>query len=125
MKLSLLFFLLRVFGQSSIKWPAYCTMALCVGYGISFTFAVIFQCHPIPMAWMQLDDAYVGQCIKVGTLSWMTATLNIVLDVIIVALPQRELFNLNVSFKKKLMIMGMFCCGAAYVPSSSLPVEPG
>lgn len=41
----------------------------------------------------------------------MSAIFNIMIDIIILVLPLKELYGLNTSLKKKLMVMVMFSLG--------------
>lgn len=86
-------------------------MGICVTYGVSFVLATTFQCSPIPYSWKQLDDNYPGSCNNIHIQGWMSAIFNIVIDLIILILPLKELYALQTTLKKKLMVMVMFSLG--------------
>ena len=70
-------------------------MGICVAYGVSFVLATTFQCSPIPYSWKQLDDNYPGSCNNIHIQGWMSAIFNIVIDLIILILPLKELYALQ------------------------------
>lgn len=110
-KVAILFFLLRVFQHGKLKRLIWATMGLCVAYAISFFFATFFQCWPINHAWLQLEDWHHGYCNNVHLQGWLSATFNIVLDIIILLLPIRELAQLQMNMNKKLLLVIIFSLG--------------
>ncbi|KAI4717643.1 hypothetical protein E4T48_06151 [Aureobasidium sp. EXF-10727] len=110
-KISILAFFLRVFPKKSVRQTVYVIMAICVAYGLSFILATTFQCNPVPYSWKQIDDNYAGSCNNINIQGWMSAIFNIVIDIVILVLPLKELYALNTSLKKKLMVMIMFSLG--------------
>ncbi|KAG9698227.1 CFEM domain-containing protein, partial [Aureobasidium melanogenum] len=95
-KISLLAFFLRVFPQERFRQIVYVVIGICVAYGLSFK---------------QLDDNYKGSCNNIHIQGWLSAIFNIVIDIIILVLPLKELYELNASLKKKLLVMVMFSLG--------------
>jgi hypothetical protein len=89
----------------------YVVIGLCVGYGVSFIIATALQCSPINYSWLQIDSAVQGQCNNIHLQSWMSAICNIVIDLIILVLPLKNLYALQINLKKKFMIMLMFSLG--------------
>lgn len=85
--------------------------ALCVGYGVSFVLATAFQCNPINHSWLQVDSTHLGHCNNINLQSWMSAVFNIIIDLIIIVLPLKNLYGLQIALKKKIMIMFMFSLG--------------
>ncbi|EFQ33760.1 CFEM domain-containing protein [Colletotrichum graminicola] len=111
-KLSILFFILRVFGMDQKFRPfVYGAMALCLAYGIAFITCTALQCSPISYSWEQIDSKKVGKCNDIHLQGWMSAICNIVIDIIILVLPLKKLAGLQMKLKKKLMIMFMFSLG--------------
>jgi hypothetical protein len=110
-KISILAFFLRVFPQQAFRRTVYVVMGICVAYGLSFVFSTAFQCTPVPYSWKQLDDSYPGSCNNIHIQGWMSAIFNIVIDLIILILPLKEIYILQTNFKKKLMVMVMFSLG--------------
>jgi len=110
-KISILCFLLRVFPAKEFRRVVYVVMGLCAGYGIAFVFATVFQCSPIPYAWRQVEDPLGGRCNNINLQGWTSAVFNIALDLVVLALPLKNLYKLQMSLRKKLMIMVMFSLG--------------
>jgi hypothetical protein len=114
-KVSILVFMLRIFPQEQFRRVVYVVVALVVAYTITFIFATVFQCQPVGYFWKQLDDAEVGQCNHINLQAWLSAALNIVLDILILALPLRSLWSLQLSLARKLTVMAMFSLGILWV----------
>lgn len=110
-KISILAFFLRVFPQQQFRKIIYGVIGICVAYGLSFVLATTFQCNPVPYSWKQLDSTYQGSCNNIHLQGWMSAIFNIIIDLIILILPLKELYALHTSLKKKLMVMVMFSLG--------------
>lgn len=110
-KISLLLFILRVFPDKQFRRIVFIVCGLCVGYGVSFVFATAFQCNPINHSWLQVDSTHLGACNNINIQGWMSAVCNIIIDLIIIVLPLRNLYGLQIQLKKKIMIMFMFSLG--------------
>jgi hypothetical protein len=114
-KISLICFILRVFPDKNFRRICYAIEVLVVAYGISFTTATALQCWPARYAWKQIYSDEQGTCNNIHLQAWLAAVFNIVLDVILLALPLGSLWKLNMGLKKKLMVMAMFSLGILYV----------
>jgi hypothetical protein len=110
-KISILFLYLRVFPSKSFRMLTYSVMGLSVAYTIAFFFATTFQCWPISLAWTQWDGLHEGHCNDIHLQGWIAAAINIALDAIVMILPMKHLAMLNMSLKKKIMVMSMFGVG--------------
>jgi hypothetical protein len=110
-QLSFLFFYLRVFQTRSIYGMAYTLVALSIGFGISNTFVMIFQCTPVSFFWKGWTGQYAGTCIKISIYSWYKAAMQIAMDLIIMSIPIRPLMGLSLTKAKKARICLMFCAG--------------
>ncbi|KAI0148662.1 CFEM domain-containing protein [Xylariaceae sp. FL1272] len=110
-KISILLFMLRVFPKKTFRKIIYVVIGLCVAYGLSFVFATAFQCTPVDYSWLQIDSTVQGHCNNINLQGWMSAIWNIVIDIIIIVLPLKDLYELQLALKKKLMVMLMFSLG--------------
>ena len=110
-KLSLVCFMLRVFPDRRFRQICLGVMALVTAYGVSFVLATSFQCWPVQYTWNQVDSAYSGRCNNIHLQGWLAAAFNILLDVLLLVLPLRSLWNLGMRLKKRFMVMGMFSLG--------------
>lgn len=112
-KLSMLAFYLRVFVDSRFRTMVYIMMAVCGATAVAFSFAVIFQCTPISYAWTRWDNQEHGKCIDMHAGTWTHAICNIVLDLVVLALPLPQLIKLQLTYtwRDKVQIVIMFGVG--------------
>lgn len=110
-KISILCFYLRIFPSKKLRIGVYILIAANIGYMISFVVVSIWQCTPIDMAWYRWDGEHAGHCNNINLQGWLSAALNIILDVFTLSLPLPELYRLKMSSKMKLQILSMFCVG--------------
>ncbi|KAI1342941.1 hypothetical protein F5Y15DRAFT_412613 [Xylariaceae sp. FL0016] len=112
-KISILLFYLSIF-KSSIRWirpAAWSLIGLNVGYMVAFDLVSIFQCTPVPGAWLHWDGEYDAVCRNINAQAWASAAINIVLDVTTLLLPMPALWKLSMSTAKKVQVMLMFGLG--------------
>ncbi|CZT11694.1 uncharacterized protein RCO7_08696 [Rhynchosporium graminicola] len=108
-KISILVFYLRVFQlQTSFRIAVWMTIVF-VALGTSFiSFLTIFQCAPIAFFW---DLDLKGKCLNINALAYANSGLSIVQDLVIVLLPIRVVWQLNMEGRKKLSVAFMFALG--------------
>ncbi|KAF9885756.1 hypothetical protein FE257_012338 [Aspergillus nanangensis] len=122
-KISICCFYLRVFPQRGFRTITYIVIALNVGYLISFVLISVFQCTPLHGAWEHWDGSGNFRCNNINAQGWCAAILNMLLDIIVMLLPLRELYRLNLSMRKKLYVMCMFSLGIFVTLVSILRLE--
>ncbi|KAH8199303.1 hypothetical protein TruAng_006539 [Truncatella angustata] len=110
-KVSILFFYLKVFPKRSFRISAYVLIALNICYALGYDLVLTFQCSPIDGAWLSWDGEYNAKCVSINILGWSAAAINIALDLATIILPLPELFQLSMSWKKKVQILLMFMVG--------------
>ncbi|KAF1831964.1 hypothetical protein BDW02DRAFT_504140 [Decorospora gaudefroyi] len=110
-KMSFLCFCLRIFPRVELRRTVYILLAVCLAYGIAFTITCLFNCTPVSYIWTSWDGEHTGRCINFHIFAWAHAGINIVLDVIVLAVPIPELLRLSLSLKKKMFIIMMFSIG--------------
>jgi hypothetical protein len=108
-KISILFFYLRVFPKKSLRLAIWATMAFCGVGALSFALVTIFQCHPIIYTWEK--GLAGGRCVNYNSVAWANAAINIFQDIIIILLPMNELRHLQLNKKKKAGMYAMFGVG--------------
>ncbi|KAK1963591.1 hypothetical protein LY78DRAFT_716498 [Colletotrichum sublineola] len=111
-KIALCLFMLRIFPKKNMRVRIYVVCGLVGAYMLSFIIATLVQCYPISYFWKQLDDKEVGRCNNVHMQAWISAAINIVLDVIVIALPIKSLWAIQASLAKKITAICMFSLGA-------------
>jgi hypothetical protein len=98
----------RIFITRSFQWLCYGALAIVIGSGIATSFATIFQCVPLEKSWNKKID---GKCID-SSMFWLAnAVLNISTDVVVLALPIREIFKLHLKLQEKMLLCGVFLLG--------------
>lgn len=110
-KISILLFYLRIFPQTWFRYACLATMAACVGYGIAFLLVSVFQCQPIDLAWNHWDGEHPGKCNDINAQGWTSAALNVVLDIVVLALPMPVIAKLELNKRKKALVVLMFSTG--------------
>ncbi|KAJ0166850.1 hypothetical protein CTA2_5603 [Colletotrichum tanaceti] len=111
-KVALCLFMLRIFPKKNMRVRIYMVCGLVLAYMMAFIIATLLQCQPISYFWKQLDDTIEGKCNDVHLQAWISAGINIALDVIIIALPIRSLWAMQASLAKKITAICMFSLGA-------------
>lgn len=117
LKLSMLFFYLRIFPTQNVRRLLWGTVAFTVVFGLVFIFVAIFQCRPINYFWLKWDGQHEGKCADINAVTWSNAAINIALDVWIIGIPLSQLKSLNLDWRKKIGVGMMFSVGILYVHS--------
>jgi hypothetical protein len=110
-KISILLFYIRIFPRKGFKNGVYILLAANVMYLIAFELVSIWQCQPLRGAWKRWDDEFPCKCNNINMQGWLSASINIVLDLCILLLPMPEIYGLSLTNKKKFQVMLMFCVG--------------
>ena len=120
LKMSILFFYMRIFttpGTTKILWATQAFNAL---FTFSCCMAIIFQCTPIDFAWTRWDGEHQGKCLDFNPIVWTIAVVGIALDLWMLAIPLHTLRGLNLGTRKKIGVALMFIVGTLYVQIRSL-----
>lgn len=110
-KVAILLELLRIFSprRSDITfWIYHILIWLNFGFFIIVSFLHIFPCQPIEKFWKPWID---GRCMDVATINIVTASFNSASNLSILILPQNVIWNLQMTFKKKLGVSAIFLAG--------------
>ncbi|KAF2844992.1 hypothetical protein T440DRAFT_409009 [Plenodomus tracheiphilus IPT5] len=118
-KTSVILLYKRIFITRHFQWLCYAALAIVVGSGVATTFATIFQCVPLERSW---NKAIEGTCIDSSKFWLANAVLNISTDVLVLALPIREIFKLQLKLQEKIMVYGLFFLGGIVTATSVLRV---
>jgi hypothetical protein len=110
-KISILFFYLRVFPKKSFRVLCWLMIAFCTANMLAFVLVTIFQCRPISFAWAR-TSIREGSCVNYNAAAWANAGVNILQDFLIVVLPLQELRSLQLSKLKKFGVYAMFGMGS-------------
>ena len=128
-QMSILAFYLHITVEPRLRTVVWIMLAVVACFGIANMFAMIFQCTPIPFFWDGWRGEMTGFCgvdvrlcvfphtsfdnllNDVFRFGFARGELEIFLNLVILTLPLPMLAMLNMSLKKKLQIMSVFCVG--------------
>jgi hypothetical protein len=110
-KLTLLFFFLRIFPKPIIRRILWATIVFDILFGVAFAITGVFQCDPISHYWTRWDGEGTGKCVNINALAWTNAIISIVLDIWMLVLPLYEVFHLQLSWRSKISVAMMFLVG--------------
>lgn len=110
-KLSIITFYLRIFPAKEVQRLLWGTFIFTSLWGFSFVITAIFQCWPVHYFWTKWDGMHEGSCASANSISWSNASMNIALDLWILAIPLWQLKSLHLHWKKKIGVAVMFCVG--------------
>ncbi|KAF7561328.1 hypothetical protein G7046_g2815 [Stylonectria norvegica] len=110
LKMSLLFFYLRIFPGSAQKL-LWATVVLNAVFGVAFVLLAAFQCKPISFFWTKWDGEHEGACANVNAIGWANAAISIALDIWMLGVPLWNLRGLKLHWKKKIGVAAMFVVG--------------
>lgn len=111
LKLSLLFFYLKIFPKKSIRNVLWATIGFTILWTLIFALVAVFNCNPISYYWTNWDHEHVGTCLDTNAIGWANASTSIAEDVWMLAIPLSQLRSLQLHFKKKVGVAIMFCTG--------------
>jgi hypothetical protein len=111
LKMSLLFFYLKIFPEKGVRRLLWSTVGFNTGFGIFFVVLTIFQCQPISFYWTKWDGLHSGKCLSISGIAWANAAVSIALDIWMLAIPLSQLRKLHLHWKKKIGVALMFIVG--------------
>lgn len=123
LKLSLLFFYIRVFPNKDAQRLLWGTAIFTILWGIVFVLVAIFQCQPINFFWKKWDGLHQGKCLNMNTITISNAGISIALDLWSLAIPLWQLRGLKMHWKKKVSVGLMFCVGTFITVVSILRIQ--
>lgn len=83
-------------------------MVVVVGYGVASAIATILQCGPISRAW---DKTVTGTCFTLTAFWYANASYAIVTDLILLVLPMRVIWRLQLGIAQKIAVLMVFALG--------------
>ncbi|KAI8634030.1 hypothetical protein F5Y19DRAFT_487557 [Xylariaceae sp. FL1651] len=114
LKTAILWEWIRIFVQAGQRdyffWSCTCMLTLS---GILYATTIVLSslaCQPFKRTW---DRTIPGHCIDVTIIDIAAAAVNFVLDVSILLLPQRIIWNLNMSAKRRGQVSVLFAVGVS------------
>jgi len=111
-KVSLILFYRSIFPGRGFAITTNIVGAFVIAWGIACLLVSIFACNPIQGFW---DTTIPSTCIDVRAFYIGNAVPNILTDVVILALPIKYIWCLQMCWKQKLVVSGMFLLGSLSV----------
>lgn len=108
-RVSVLFFYLRVFSYPTFRKLVYAMMALTTACTIAFIFGTFLRCTPIAYNWDRSIPG--GHCGDVRLFIYFNAASSIILDLMIWVLPIPILLGLGFNRRKKYALYFVFSLG--------------
>ena len=110
-KISILFFLLRIFPRPTTRKLLYGTLIFTALWTVAFILGGVLQCQPPSFYWMSWDTKNQKRCLNFSALNWANSLLSIALDTWMLVIPLYEVIHLQLSWRRKLSVSLMFCVG--------------
>ncbi|KAL3455725.1 hypothetical protein BJX64DRAFT_281876 [Aspergillus heterothallicus] len=110
-KSSMLLLYLRLFPSKTLRLTVFIALAITLSWGTATFLAQLFSCAPINYFWEKWDGEHEGHCTSHNALLLAHAIMNIVMDVVVIAIPMPILWTLHMSFEKKVGMCVMFAVG--------------
>jgi hypothetical protein len=123
LKLSLIFFYIRVFPAPGVQRVLWGTVIFSVLWGFISVIIVIFQCQPISYFWTHWDGLHEGKCLNINAITTSNAAISIILDLWILGIPLWQLWGLQLHWKRKVGVALMFCVGTFVTVVSMLRLQ--
>lgn len=109
-KLGVLLMYQRLFGiERRLTIAVKVVAATVVAWWFGVEVVTLVQCHPVDKFWSQAKE---GSCIDLVTFFEASAIPNVIIDFIILLLPQPILWKLRMSMSNKIALCGIFLLGA-------------
>ena len=112
MKASLLIFIMRLFPTRFVHIAGKALLGIIAAFTLSGTLALVFQCRPVQAAY---DKAITNSsCYPTETsyaILMMQGVIMFVLDVSILVLPIRPIWQLQMPIRRRILVLGLLCIG--------------
>jgi hypothetical protein len=108
-RLSIIYLYRRVFDVKRFRTATTIAIIICVLWYIAEGFVAILQCQPIAGAW---NKSIPAQCLGFRTHFVGVGTSNLLLDIIVLALPLKQLWCIILPIRQKFMLSGIILLGA-------------
>lgn len=92
-----------------IAW--YIVLSYNIAFLIASILGILLQCSPIYYGWQRIYGRMSGRCVNLKAEAVSTAALSTAADVALLILPVPTLLNLQVPYKQKLGLCGIFLLG--------------
>ncbi|KAK8047468.1 hypothetical protein PG996_015532 [Apiospora saccharicola] len=98
----------RIFATPSFRRKSTIVIAMCIVGQIANSITNLCMCFPLSKFWNPLQP---GQCINGDLFFLLICIVETLLDVVVMALPVRAIFFVQIPLKTKLVVAGIFLLG--------------
>jgi len=113
-KTSIVLLYRRVFSiNTNFRLQSLLVMILVWAFWLAATIATILNCIPLEYNWISIGDPQ--HCINYNIFWMVTGSIEVLMDVIILALPVRMVLKLQLTRKRKILVLLIFLLGGLYV----------
>ena len=119
-KLAILYIYRRVFVPRRwgiFDWTLRIFMVILIFFYLATFLVKIWECNPRERIW---DRSIPGKCVNVSSLLNASGLFNTLTDIIILLIPVKSVWNLNMTTKRKVGVVGAFTVGFTYVLALNL-----
>ncbi|PGH02239.1 hypothetical protein AJ79_07688 [Helicocarpus griseus UAMH5409] len=111
-KCSILAFYLRLSQERVFRTAVYLTIAFIACYATSGLLVIIFSCNPVEGSWdLNVASQPTTYCVNRPVNYIAQASFNIFSDIVIILLPIRTIWKLQMPLNQRLSIIAIFACG--------------
>lgn len=107
LKASIVFLYVRLFplNDTFFRIGIYMTAFVGTAFCVASIIVLIAACSPISAFWNQFDGTSAGQCIDIDTTFIALASINVVIDFFLLALPIPRIIKLQMTIRKKIIVI--------------------
>ncbi|KAI0885415.1 uncharacterized protein GGS22DRAFT_200293 [Annulohypoxylon maeteangense] len=118
-KLSIIMLYRQLFPTRFIRISTAILAACVVGWGLALVLATVFSCRPVNGFW---DVDIPSKCINTKWFCVGNGITNMITDMFLLCLPVREVWRLQLSWRSKAGISGLFILGGFVIVASGLRI---
>ncbi|KAH4107913.1 hypothetical protein HBI80_129120 [Parastagonospora nodorum] len=109
-KFSILLQYRRIFTLKGSRKPIYIVMGICAATGTTAVLTAVFTCVPVNAYW-NMGLKPFAKCVNQDAMYHANAALNITTDLLVAALPVRQLWRLQIAMRQKIALLIILTLG--------------
>ncbi|KZM24640.1 uncharacterized protein EKO05_0008579 [Ascochyta rabiei] len=109
-KISILLQYHRIFTIHKMRIPVYAALAMTSVWGLTLLFTSIFSCIPVEAFW-EVTEQGNAKCVDIMALWYTNASVNIVTDILVAAIPIPGIWGLHIPKRQKIALLGILTIG--------------
>ncbi|KAH7029683.1 uncharacterized protein B0I36DRAFT_205612, partial [Microdochium trichocladiopsis] len=109
-KMAILLVYLRIFPGSTFRHITYALIGFLAVHGVIYALLTTLQCIPIDSIWDRLITD--RRCLDVNAVVYSSGILSILEDIVILILPMKQVWQLNIRRHRRIVLVGLFSVGS-------------